>query len=188
MKQIETYLVDSYVDFKGQEKKVVMCAVSREAKGLVIARDFDGMVSRQDLNGDENLFRQVSFGFSVCDPRDEFNLEVGKKIAMQKALNYDKLYVRTIWSNAPGLINEHTVDALLESEMERFQTNPEKYITDYKKQEERYFEDLSLVDEYDSLDPKSKYVVDAIIGKDVDVDYCTKLANNLTVRNLIEQA
>ena len=76
MKKVE-YIVDSFKDFTGEERKFVMAAVSLHGEPEVyIEEDDDRFVT--DMN-------VLSIGVSVCRPVDEFNESVCKSIAEGKA-------------------------------------------------------------------------------------------------------
>lgn len=83
MKQdVTEYLIDSFVDFKGEEHKIVACALSQSPEesedGCKLAvgwvNEMDEFVCVDDPDYAE-VCRVVSVGISVCHPTDTFDKE-----------------------------------------------------------------------------------------------------------------
>lgn len=126
MKKVE-YIVDSFVDYTGKERKFVMAAVSMHNEYCIdIKEDEDTVLNDHKI---------LSIGVSVCRPSDEFNEALGKRIAEGKATKYrdHALYVVDA-----GLINDKMVKALLEQEAEYFKVNPGRYLAGYDKDAQKY--------------------------------------------------
>ena len=79
MKKVE-YIVDSFKDFTGEERKFVMAAVSLHGEPEVYIEEDDEPI--------DNDMKVLSIGVSVCRPDDEFNETLGKTIAEGKATKY----------------------------------------------------------------------------------------------------
>ena len=87
MKQdVIEYMIDSFVDFKGKEHKIVACALSQspeesedDYKLSVGWASEDGYICVDDPDYAE-VCRVVSVGISVCHPTDEFDKEREEKL------------------------------------------------------------------------------------------------------------
>lgn len=112
MKKVE-YIVDSFKDFTGEERKFVMAAVSLHGEPEVYIEEDDEPI--------DNDMKVLSIGVSVCRPDDEFNETLGKTIAEGKATKYRN---HALYAVDAGLINETMVKALLQQEAEYFKVNP----------------------------------------------------------------
>ena len=120
MKEKVQYLFDSFIDFKGEEHKFVICAVS------------------QLVNNNSLLCKKVTLGFSICNPGDEFNEEFGTTIAYNRAKSENcshELYV-----SKSGMINTKLVSALLEQEAEYLKRDPNSQIKGYREAENKFHE------------------------------------------------
>jgi len=118
MKKVE-YIVDSFKDFTGEERKFVMAAVSLHGEPEVYIEEDDEPI--------DNDMKVLSIGVSVCRPDDEFNETLGKTIAEGKATKYRN---HALYAVDAGLINETMVKALLQQEAEYFKVNPGRYLAD----------------------------------------------------------
>lgn len=121
MKKVE-YIVDSFVDYAGKERKFVMAAVSMRNEYCI------------DIKEDEGT-KILSIGVSVCRPSDKFNEALGKRIAEGKAIKYRD---HALYAVDAGLINDKMVKALLEQEAEYFKVNPGRYLAGYDKDAQKY--------------------------------------------------
>lgn len=127
----KVFKVDSFVDFSGQSRQVVMAAISQEIDDLTV-------------HGNElwynpvYLIKVLKLGIAVQSPKDLVaNVELGKVIAEGKALK-NKSCIGKIYSTEKGFINTRVVEALLDQEMDFFKQNPGKYIKGYDKDKELY--------------------------------------------------
>ena len=141
MKQdIAEYLVDSFVDFKGDVHQVVLCALSQSPESIdsdslmVVWSDGETVDESADIFHD--VFRMVSLGIAICCPADKkaFSEEIGKKIALNRAEKEVPKFV----SLFPGVVNTTLVRAFLSQEMEFIKKNPEQFIVGYAEAKERY--------------------------------------------------
>lgn len=139
MKKVE-YIVDSFVDYTGIERKFVMAAVSIHNEYCVdIKEDEDTVLNDHKI---------LSIGVSVCRPTDEFNEALGKRIAEGKATKYRD---HALYAVDAGLINDKMVKALLEQEAEYFKVNPGRYLAGYDKDAQKYQKGVEIANYVDGL-------------------------------------
>lgn len=129
---------DYFVDFAGETRQVIFCAVSTESNVYVTNSD-DPWLDTQDPE------KELWIGVSVQNPRDLENEELGKIVAEGKARKLKSRYA-TIYASNKGLINYRMVNALLEQELEYFKQNPGKYIKGYDKDKELFNVDRRAYD------------------------------------------
>lgn len=103
------YIVDYFVDSKGGRHDFVICAVLKE----------------YDLSGVYCL----DLGYSICNPNDTFNVELGKTIALGRA---NKAKESSLFAFNKGSLNIKIICALLESEAAYLKRNPGYKIAGYK--------------------------------------------------------
>lgn len=144
MKKVE-YIVDSFKDYTGAERKFVMAAVSLHNEYSVDITE--------DLEPIDSDHKILSIGVSVCRPTDTFNEELGKKIAEGKAIKYRD---HAIYAVDAGLINDKVVRALLSQESEYFKSNPGRYLAGYNKDAEKYQKSQEMHEYIKSLDGDAK--------------------------------
>lgn len=151
MKKVE-YLIDSFKDYTGEERKFVMAAVSLHKESSVyISEDF------QDVDNDKKV---LSIGIAVCRAEDEFNEAIGKTIAEGKAIKYRK---HALYATDAGLINGTMVKALLQQEAEYFKINPGRYLVGYDKEAEKYHRNTSMEYYIDNLNGDAKIAFDYLV-------------------------
>jgi hypothetical protein len=147
MKQdIAEFLVDSFIDYKGDEHKVVLCALSQTPEKSI---DDDNLmvVWSNGYDVDETadicheVLRTVSLGIAICCPADKkaFSEEIGKKIALNRAEKSIPKFV----SLEPGVVNTTVVRAFLEQEMAFVKRCPEKFIKGYDEAKAHYNKKLN---------------------------------------------
>lgn len=119
------YLVDSFVDANGDERHFVVAAVSE------VFTDDDEPSYVADLYGNEicEVVKGLKLGFSICNPTDTFNEEMGITIAVGRARKNAEY---ALAASSHGYINTKLVQAFLEQEAEYFKHNPEYQIKGYK--------------------------------------------------------
>lgn len=119
------YLVDSFVDANGDERHFVVAAVSE------VFTDDDEPSYVADLYGNEicEVVKGLKLGFSICNPTDTFNEEMGITIAVGRARKNAEY---ALVASSHGYINTKLVQAFLEQEAEYFKHNPEYQIKGYK--------------------------------------------------------
>lgn len=177
MKEHAEFIHDSFVDFEGKEHHFVMCALS-----VVLPKTFEEYKQSNFINPDNNLnfindstniyweigshiydygqdyykpvTKGLALGVAICNTDDKFDLEVGKKIALNKAKNSTPvLYVVD-----PGMINTTMVQGFLKQEAEYLKDNPGKYSKSYKEKEQKYKTMLNEKAMIDSLSEEEKKV------------------------------
>ena len=186
MKQdIAEYLVDSFVDFKGDVHQVVLCALSQspesiDSDDLMVAWS-DGETVDESADIFHNVFRMVSLGVAICCPADKkvFSEEIGKKIALNRAEKEVPKFV----SLFPGVVNTTLVKAFLRQEMEFIKKNPDQFIVGYAEAKERYDKKVNFDKTIQNLSEAEATIVEHAI-KGVDILKCAKLARQLLDRQI----
>lgn len=187
MKQdIAEFLVDSFIDYKGDEHKVVLCALSQTPEKSI---DDDSLmvVWSNGYDVDENadiyheVLRTVSLGIAICCPADKkaFSEEIGKKIALNRAEKSIPKFV----SLEPGVVNTTVVRAFLEQEMAFVKKCPEKFIKGYEEAKAHYNKKLNLDKTVKNLSPEEAEVVEFAMNG-IDILKCAKLARQLLDRRI----
>lgn len=152
------YKVDEFTDYAGNTRKFVIAAVSlipEEDDYYGIALDEYGSLADIPVN------KVLSLGVAVCRPNDEFNEEIGIKIATGKAIKSES---HRIYSVDEGLINNTMVEALLKQECEYFKSNPGRYLKGYDKDMEKHIKKESVKDLLNSGKP----ILDLFESMDTD--------------------
>ena len=186
MKQdIAEYLVDSFVDFKGDVHQVVLCALSQspesiDSDNLMVAWS-DGETVDDSADIFHDVFRMVSLGIAICCPADKkvFSEEIGKKIALNRAEKEVPKFV----SLSPGVVNTTLVRAFLRQEMEFIKKNPEQFIVGYAEAKERYNKKVNFEKTIENLSEAEATIVEHAM-KGVDILKCAKLARQLLDRQI----
>ena len=133
-----SYLVGEFVDYLGKEHKIVIC-------GLLLT--------------ESNYFDKVlSIGYSICNPNDEFNLDLGKKIALSRAQNYDRI----ISTNTPGILNNNLIDFILKSDLDFYKSNPDYIIRGYTDAKNKYERKQELKAEISKMSEVQLEIVKAL--------------------------
>lgn len=186
MKQdIAEFLVDSFIDYKGDEHKVVLCALSQTPEKndddnlMVVWSNGYDIDETADICHD--VFRTVSLGVAICCPADKkiFSEEIGKKIALNRAEKAIPKFV----SLEPGVVNTVVVKAFLEQEMAFVKNCPEKFIKGYEEAKAHYNKKLNLDKTVKNLSPEEAEVVEFAMNG-IDVLKCAKLARQLLDRRI----
>lgn len=186
MKDIAEYLINSFIDYKGEEHNVVICALSQtpEQGGdynlMVCWSDGDTVDSSEDIFHD--VYRAVSIGIAIHNPVDKFDVAIGKKIALNRALKSDH---PKFVSLDVGVVNSPLIRAYLHQEMQYVIANPEKFIPGYEEAKKRWEKHVALKKEVKSLNEKEKIVLE-YATEGVDVIKCAKLAKDLLDQRLRE--
>ena len=158
-KEIATYKLGQFVDFKGVERLVVACAVSMPVK--------EGLTATWNIPGVEDSFeivRAVSIGIAVYNPEDEFNLTFGKEQAYKRALAGEPCW----FIGKGGVITKECIDALLTEKINHLAKNPEMVIKDYNANKAKY-EQIQREKEYIQTASPEEQAVLTLISKGVDV-------------------
>ena len=158
-KEIATYKLGQFVDFKGFERLVVACAVSMPVK--------EGLTATWNIPGVEDSFeivRAVSIGIAVYNPVDEFNLTFGKEQAYKKALAGEPCW----FIGKGGVVTKECIDALLTEKIDHFTKNPEIVIKDYNANKAKY-EEIQKEKEYIQNASPEEQAILTLMSKGVDV-------------------
>lgn len=158
-KEIATYKLGQFVDFKGVERLVVACAVSMPVK--------EGLTATWNIPGVEDSFeivRAISIGIAVYNPEDEFNLTFGKEQAYKKALAGDPCW----FIGKGGVVTKECIDALLTEKIDHFTKNPEIVIKDYNANKAKY-EEIQKEKEYIQNASPEEQAILTLMSKGVDV-------------------
>ena len=158
-KEIATYKLGQFVDFKGFERLVVACAVSMPVK--------EGLTATWNIPGVEDSFeivRAISIGIAVYNPEDEFNLTFGKEQAYKKALAGDPCW----FIGKGGVVTKECIDALLTEKIDHFTKNPEIVIKDYNANKAKY-EEIQKEKEYIQNASPEEQAILTLMSKGVDV-------------------
>ena len=158
-KEIASYKLGQFIDFKGVERLVVACAVSMPVK--------EGLTATWNIPGVEDSFeivRAVSVGIAVYNPEDEFNLTFGKEQAYKRALTGEPCW----FIGKGGVITKECIDALLTEKINHFAKNPEMVIKDYNANKTKY-EQIQKEKEYIQNASPEEQAVLTLMSKGVDV-------------------
>lgn len=158
-KEIASYKLGQFIDFKGVERLIVACAVSMPVK--------EGLTATWNIPGVEDSFeivRAISIGIAVYNPEDEFNLTFGKKQAYKKALAGDPCW----FVGKGGVITKECIDALLTEKINHFIKNPEIVIKDYNANKAKY-EQIQKEKEYIQNASPAEQAVLTLMSRGVDV-------------------
>lgn len=125
-----------FTDYKGNQRQYIVAAVSEHTEN---ADGVYSMVLEKGKNPDEILYsdavKKLTLGFAICSPEDQWNEELGKTIALGKAI---KRPARIMWVSHAGMINTDVVNALVEQEMKFFENNPGSIIAGYDEAKRKY--------------------------------------------------
>lgn len=158
-KEIASYKLGQFVDFKGVERLIVACAVSMPV--------MEGLIATWNIPGVEDSFeivRAISIGIAVYNPEDEFNLTFGKEQAYKKALAGDPCW----FVGKGGVITKECIDALLTEKINHFIKNPEIVIKDYNANKAKY-EQIQKEKEYIQNASPAEQAVLTLMSRGVDV-------------------
>lgn len=166
MKEVVEYLKDSFVDFNGKVHNFILCAVSR------VADDDCELVSNEGIMPIE---RTLSIGCSICNLNDEYNEELGKKIAYNRAVS--EKFAPTIVSTVKGVINSAVVNALLTQEANYIKRDPNCVIRGYNEQAAKVLAKKKAQEIFDALTSEEQTIVK--LANKYDLDYYARLAKEL---------
>ena len=117
------YKVDSFIDFEGKERKFVLLCVTINDPSLILNAHFT------------EAERYLNLGVALCNEVDEFDEQLGVKIALgraQKKLNHMIVFQRG------SMINNDLVNTILERESAYLKKDPGFYIEGYDVAKDRY--------------------------------------------------
>lgn len=117
------YKVDSFIDFEGKERKFILLCVTINNPSLILNTQFT------------QAERYLNLGIALCNEVDEFDEQLGVKIALgraQKKLNHMIVFQRG------SMINNDLVNTILERESAYLKKDPGFYIEGYDVAKDRY--------------------------------------------------
>lgn len=158
-KEIVTYKLGQFVDFKGFERLIVACAVSMPVK--------EGLTATWNIPGVEDSFeivRAISIGIAVYNPVDEFDLTFGKEQAYKKALAGEPCW----FIGKGGVVTKECIDALLTEKINHFAKNPEMVIKDYNANKAKYEQILKAKEYIQNASPEEQSVL-TLLASGIDV-------------------
>lgn len=170
------YVVDSFVNYKGQEQKFIICVKTTECNSVIL--EFNDVINIDDIiNNDDYYsgFRNLHIGVAICNPNDEFNEEIGKKIALGKA----ESSIPKLISTEPGIINNAVVQALIQQEINYIKNNPGRFIPGYDEAVSKMKKQNKIVSEIKNLNNDEAIIVEAALNG-VNLSKCMKLASKIT--------
>lgn len=136
-----------FTDYKGLVHKFIVAAVSiPEETAIVEVGD--------DIDYEEiDCPKSVRIGVAICNPKDEYDKELGAKIAInkaRKATNY------ALYATLPGMINTAVVEALVDQEVKFIIGNPSRVIPGYYEEKKRWEAKKAFQAEIDALSEEDK--------------------------------
>lgn len=144
-KEKVAFISDSFMDKNGIKHSFVIAGVSMPVEKPCFCIEF-GVEDKEVKehcgeecakllpNPDSKFFglpvtKVLSIGYAFCNANDEFNLEIGKKIAEGRAKKYlDKV----VMVSDSGIINTSVVNAILSQESDFVKANPQLFIKGFK--------------------------------------------------------
>lgn len=133
-------VVDSFVDFAGVERKFVVAAVAAKRGPL---------------------FKKFGIGFSICNPADEFNEEIGTQIAVNKALHKDNKLVSYVNCNA--FITPLVVNELINQEIAYFKAKPSSHIAGYNTMKAKHEQNINKFNKVQNMVNNHGQVIQEIL-------------------------
>ena len=122
------YKVDSFIDFEGKERKFVLLCATINNPSFILNTQFT------------QAERYLNLGIALCNEVDEFDEQLGVKIALgraQKKLNHMIVFQRG------SMINNDLVNTILERESAYLKKDPGFYIEGYDVAKDRYLRNNS---------------------------------------------
>ena len=122
------YKVDSFIDFEGKERKFILLCATINMPSLILNNQFN------------EAERYLNLGIALCNEVDEFDDQLGVKIALgraQKKLNHMIVFQRG------SMINNDLVNTILERESAYLKKDPGFYIEGYDVAKDRYLRNNS---------------------------------------------
>lgn len=183
IKERVQYHIDSFIDFEGKEHKFVIAAVSTilprrfkdysddyyeggEKEFATLYHTVECYVEGYGVEDDseDEVVKKVSVGFSICNPEDEFDENIGKLKAYNRAKNSDAV----LYATKSGMINTKVVTALLIQESEYFKENPGSQIKGYRDKMNRYLDAADKKAIWDKIPTDEKNLIKRIANMDFD--------------------
>ena len=112
------YIVDNFVDANGDERNFVIAAVSYE---------FDDCIDLYDMDFVQTCRKGLKVGWSICNPKDTFNRDLGIKIAIGRARKNANFALLAADER------DINVQAFLKRRAKYFKNDPSSLIAGYKR-------------------------------------------------------
>ena len=160
MGKIRTYTKKSeLVDFKGLTRPFVVAAVIEDdPKEVVNYQQFKkfayGLIKPSEVDK-YDIDLEIKLGVSILHENDEFDEELGNKIAIGKA-NKKTTCVGNVLINEKYIGRRNVIDLLLDNLIERVQSTPEEFIKGYEKQKAKFL--LNKQNEVAKPEPESEAI------------------------------
>lgn len=150
------YKQGNFIDYKGAQVNFILAAVSIPTNTVLVPVDEDGFETEEEQVESAKL---LSLGLAVQRPGDEWDEELGKKIAYGKAV---KRRDHALTTTDAGMINTRMVEAVLEQEASYMQVNPGRYIAGYDEARDKYLEAKAKVEYLNSLTAEEKLAINVV--------------------------
>ena len=125
------YRIGEFIDFAGRTRKYIVAAVSELVDDACVTTLI------QDTIIMDEVVKKLSLGFAICNPEDKWDEELGKKIALGKAI---KRPARIMYASHAGMINTEVVNALINQEMKYAEKAPSTVFKGYETAERKWIE------------------------------------------------
>ena len=120
------HLVDSFVDENGEKRYFVIAAISE-----VFDNDDEPCIVSDGYGYEiQNVVKGLKIGYSICNPVDNYNEQLGIDIAIGRARKNSEY---ALLASNIGYIHSRLVKAVLQQEAEYFKRNPASKIKGYKR-------------------------------------------------------
>ena len=130
------YRIGEFIDFAGRTRKYVVAAVSE----LIDCACVTTVTQDANLIMDD-VVKKLSLGFAICNPEDKWDEELGKRIALGKAI---KRPARVMYTSHAGMINTEVVNALINQEMKYAEKAPSTVFKGYETAERKWMESQKI--------------------------------------------
>ena len=125
------YRIGEFIDFAGRTRKYIVAAVSELVDDACVTTLTRGAIIMDEV------VKKLSLGFAICNPEDKWDEELGKKIALGKAI---KRPARVMYASHAGMINTEVVNALINQEMKYAEKSPSTVFKGYETAERKWIE------------------------------------------------
>ena len=180
MKEVVMYRYGSFNDYKGQEHKIVVCAVSRranvknsiETNPIVIYKD-----SEDNYGQEFEVAKVLSFGVAVCNPIDEYDKDHGEIIAYNRAKSDD---APVMTSSRAGFFNTTTVTAIINNYLDYIQKDPGSVIAGYDQAKAKFYAEQDLKNDVSKMTEEMKAKVRILAASAPEnIEYAKKVVKYL---------
>lgn len=156
MREVVMYGTGSFNDYKGQEHKIIVCALTRKVNDKDYKNVDDVFVyeNEDDYVGKcAQLVKTLSFGVSICNPVDNYNEEYGQMIAYNRAKSCTD---QMLFSTRLGFFNTTTVTTILNNYIQYIQKDPGSVIPGYDAAKKKFHMEQDLKDDVAKMSEATK--------------------------------